>query len=289
MILAALFAAAAIQAVPMEVRLQDGAAWTLRAEQRHELQDRAKTEAWTLTTEKRLTWRKGGFTRNAELTISPLSATASPDAPKDLLRKRVFPQPVALEVDFQLSPTRLVDEKPARAAYAALGLGPANAKSGEIDREIAAMVARDLAMVARAQGRPLIPGQPQEYAPSVATPLGGIPAKGKASYRLESHDPAAGRAVVTWRQTVEPAAYRDAFAQMVAFTAKGKAEGAEAIAARLGKIEASRDDSCRYDIDLPTGLVVKAVCDARFAYKSEGGESISSDHWVITQTLPEAR
>lgn len=279
----ALILAAAVKAVPMEVRLKDGATWTVTAERTHTEQRDGASAGWSLRTERQLRWRKGGLTGNDELTITPVKAEAGPGAAPELAAAHAFPGPVTVEVDFQLKPMSFVDPKAVRAIQA--GLEPESAKGPAWRTDAAAMarIAPELALVSRGQSHPLVPGKPQIYAPTLPGPVG--PVKGQGAFTLESHDPQAGRAVIVWRQTVEPAAIRESVEQALAMARKIDPTRAERLAREMPAFTTGFEDTCRYEIDLPTGLAARTVCDL-----TAGSDTHRvSDRWVITQSLPEPR
>lgn len=288
MILAALLAAAVVKAIPLEVRVPDRATWTITAERLSEVQRDGKTTTWTLRTEKQLAYRQGGFRGAAELTITPLKAEAGGEAPPDLVKREVFPQPVTVEVRDSLEPLRFVDEKAVRRAFSELGLGEPKSKPWEDKPSPMVMAGREVAMAARGQAFPLAPGRPFEFNQDVPSPF-ILPVRTSVRYLLESYDPAAGRAVITWRRSADETAYKAAADRMLAFARKAKPGEEPAALTELSRMSFSRDETCRFDLDLRTGLAVKTTCENGFTHASGGLPATSTERWVITQTLPEAR
>jgi hypothetical protein len=289
MIATALLAAAAVKAAPLFVHLQDGATWTIRTDHSRAVVRDGKTETWSLLTEKRLTWRKGGFTHTAELTITPLTATPSAGSPPDLVKTRSFPDPVVVEVGSNLIPTRFVDEKAVRATFAKLPVVVDKNDTRTSDVAAMAMIAGDLTIVGRVQDFPLVLGTPHAYDVNLPGPAPGLQAKAKTTYVLESYDPAAGRAVVTWRQSVDPTSFRDSVTALLAFVAKAEPAKLDQIRAAIGGMTMTGEESCRYDLDLPTGLAIKADCEHVGTLSFGKTETRTTHHWTVTQTLPEAR
>lgn len=289
MTVALLLAAALTTAPPMEVRLKDGATWTLVADHSLSTERDGKTESWSLKTEKRLTWRKGGFTRNAQVTVTPLSATPGPGSPPEVAKGRSFPVEAAVEVDASLMPTRFVDQKAVRAVFAEVAGRDLAGVEALADPAAMAMIAAEMAVVGRAQAFPLVPGKPYVHQTSLPGPVAGFELKARTTYLMETYDETAGRAVVTWRQEVDPTSFNDSVASLLAFVAKASPDKLEKTRTALADMAMTRDEACRYELDLRSGLATKADCESLVSISSSKSQGRIIERWAITQTLPETR
>jgi hypothetical protein len=244
MIAAVLFAAATANAVALPVSVADGASWKIVADHSREVLRDGKADGWSLRTEKRLTWRKGGFTHNTELTVTPLSATPGPGSPPELAAGRSFPVPVTIEVDDKVGPVGFADPPAVRAVFADIVKRDLKGQTSMADAAAMAMIASELAIASRGQNAPVVLGKPSTYEAMLPGPLLGLQVKAKAVYLLESFDPATGRAVISWKQDVDPASFKASVAEFLRFVAKAKPEEVGRSQAELSSMTMTRADSC---------------------------------------------
>jgi hypothetical protein len=290
------FAAGSACAEPLPVKLADGATWTLTIEHARDDDRPGRKSASSVTSVKRLTWRKGqgGSDR---LTVTPVSTTPGPGSPPGLAAATSLEVPVTLEVDEALTPERVVNTAEVRASFQAMlqriGSDPAalaiakDTLAGLTDASITALATQDLARVALSQGMDLKPGEEVSYQEDRPNPLGGGPIRSNGSYRLESLDRRSGRAVVVWRQTFDPASAAASVAAMVeAMMSRVSADKAAEARAALSTMKLERNDTCRHEIDVETGLAVSAACSASTVAGAGSQQSRRTDRWTITQTLP---
>lgn len=287
MIAVALFAAASVNAMALPVRVADGASWNITADHSREVVRDGKTEGWSLRTEKRVTWRKGGVTHNTELTVTPLSATPGPGSPPELAAGRSFPTSVTIEVDDTVAPVGFVDPPAVRKAFADIVKRDLAGQTSMADAAAMAMIASELAIASRGQDAPLVAGKPTAYEALLPGPLLGLQVSAKAVYALESHDPATGRAVVTWKQDVDPDSFKAGVAEFLKIVAKAKPQDLEKARTELGAMTMTRTDSCRYTINLASGLATNSECTFITTVTSGAKTAKTTETWAVTQTLPE--
>jgi hypothetical protein len=183
----------------------------------------------------------------------------------------------------------VVNKEEARAVVARLAPGAASGPVSVLDAAAKAMIASELMMTSHAQGLPLQPGKPISAAAEMPNPIGGPPLRATESASLESVDRKAGRAVVIWRQVLDPGALKASVEGMLAAMAKGKVSPEKIQEARAAFADASMESqtTCRDEVALPSGLAIKAVCDMSMATTVQGKTQHAAEHWTITQTLPE--
>lgn len=289
--LVGLFALAAtpVAAHDLPVRLADGATWemTVVRERRTDRDGAARSTSTETATQ--LVWRKD------ELTVKPVSSFAVVDGKR--LSLPTLGVPVVLAVDDALTPESIRNEAEVRKAFEALidrvapdskaPGGFREAIPGLMDTSMTAMATTDLTWTSIGQGVSLELGKPVAYEDALPNPLGGSPITSKASFTLESYDEAGGRAVVSWRQTLDPqSAQASMAAALTALTAKLAPDKVEDARTAYAKMKMERLDTCRHEVDLATGLAVKAVCTSETLIGADGKAARNSDRWTITQTLP---
>lgn len=284
-------------AEPLPVRLKDGAAWTLVVNfEREETRD-GKSAARSSVTTYALTWRarkEGG-----RLTMKTVGYEPGPGTPPELAAAgQTGLVPIVLDVDEAVTPVGIVNEAEVRrslekmlAAMTKPGDGAAREIAGNVlDAALAELVTRDLAFVSLGQGTNLPLGERKTYEDSLPNPLGGPPIKTSASFRLDSYDAARGRAVVSWSQSLDPSSMRESVAVMLQSLAKDAPPAEhDKIRAMLQATSISREDICRHEIDIPTGLALKAECSADTKTSAGGRAGSRRDRWTFTQTLPDKR
>lgn len=270
------------------VTLKDGATWTITAEHTRKA-DFGQAPSWGLVTVKRLTWRAGAKGQADTLTVTPISSKALPGSPVEIETARSLAIPATLAVDGSLVPGPVINKDEARAQVVKLAPSAANGPVAMLDAAAKAMIASELVMTSHAQGLPLQPGKPVSAAVDMPNPIGGPPMRATESASLESVDRTAGRAVVVWRQVLDPSAFKASTEGMLAAMAKGKLAPEKIQEARATFADATMESqtTCRHEIDIPSGLAVKAVCDMTIATTLGGKTQHVAEHWTITQTLPE--
>jgi hypothetical protein len=288
--IAILFACCAAPAAGQDlpVRLADGATWTITAEHSRSTDGGARAQNWSLTTVKRLTWRAGRKKGPATLTVTPVSAIAGPGSPPEVATGRSLAIPATLEVDESLTPGAVVNRDQVRAEFVRLVPNASAASAEMIDASTKAMIASEVATVSRAQGLALKLGEPLSAEIEMPNPLGGPPLRGVESAKLESFDKSTSRAVVNWRQALNPDSFKESTAGMLLAMAKGKVDPAKIEEARTAFATAAmqNETACRHEIDILSGLTLKAECDTTNVITMQGKTQRVVEHWLITQTLP---
>jgi hypothetical protein len=288
--IAALIACCATSAMAQtsRVSLRDGATWTITAEHTRKA-NFGQAPTWGLVTVKRLTWHAGGKGQADTLTVTPISSKALPGSPVEVETARSLAIPATLAVDEGLTPGPVLNKEEARAEVVKLAPSAAGGPVSVVDAAAKAMIASELMMTSHAQGLPLQPGKPVSASADMPNPIGGPPLRATESASLESIDRKAGRAVVIWRQVLDPEAFKASAEGMLAAMAKGKVAPERMQEARAAFADASMESqtTCRHEIDIPSGLAIKTQCDMTMATTLQGKTQQVAEHWTITQTLPE--
>jgi hypothetical protein len=298
-LLAAAFAVAASPALaqPLPVNLDDGAAWTMTVERSRE--GDAPAQAVTVKSSSALTWKKVGEAGELTTEITSTDAGAAEIAGALGLAHR----PVRAAVDPALAPERIENWDEVREgltkAMAKAVAGPKAAEAVEVAtgvfaklsaEEAAQVILRDQALAAISQGLDLELGQPVDYDDLLPNPLGGPPIKSQGRFELVSYDAAKGRAVVTWRQAFDQAsATSSLLAAAEALLAQASPDQVDKLRATFQGAALDRLDTCRHEIDIPTGLAVRAACDTTIDITLQGETARNVDRWTITQSLPRTR
>ena len=282
-------------AEPIPVRLKDGATWTLSVEHGRKSDRAGKTEAWSVTTVSRITW-KAGAKGAGRLTVTPVTTTPGPGSPPELGTATAFEIPIIVEVDETLAPGRVLNMDELRTAFAAMlktmgsSANSSNPLPNLTDASIMAMATQDLGRLALVQGSDLEVGREVKYEDDLPSPLGGPPIHSLGMFRLESLDREAGHAVIAWQQAFEPKSASQTVAALVErMLANVPSDKIGEARAALAKMTLERQDRCRYEVDLRSGLVARATCTAEIVSGAGPQTARRSDTWVITQTLPEPR
>ena len=286
----ALVLPAAVQAESLPVRLKDGATWAISGTHVRDGVG-ARAQKWTLKTVKTLVWSAPKTGQGARLTVNPVSATVGPDSPPEVPRARSLGIPAVVEVDDALNPGAAVNVDEVRAAFQEVLGRDIRGSEALADAAAHAMIASELAWAARGQGGELALGKTIETDGVVENPIGGPPIKVRDSYRLESYDATAGRAVIIWRQAADSAAFAKDIVASMAERMKSTTPSLkpEAIQAALRGASGTLESNCRHEIDLATGLALRADCRTTNAITIQGETRGTTDTWTITQTLPEPR
>lgn len=282
-----LVAATPALAVEMPVRLKDGATWTITAEHTRTQAEGDQEQTWSLTTVKQLTWQAPNSGEPGRLLVTPVSATPGEGSPAEVAAGRSLAIPALIQVDESLAPEAIVNTDEVRAAFAAVLGADIKGREAQADASAMAMIASEVSFASRSQGMDLSLQEPASYEDAAPNPLGGPPIQSLGVYTLESHDAAAGRAVVVWRQELDPASMRASLAEgLVQAIKSNPAKRAEAEAA-FAKMDIAREDVCTHEIDLASGLATKAGCTLVNKVTAGDRQMVSIDRWIITQTLPE--
>lgn len=284
--LIALAWAGAASAAPIElpVNLKDGATWTIRSE-RSRLDDGVLVGGQVLVSTSRATFRVGETSHT--LILEPLGGSATADLPSEL-RAEGLDFALELEVDDALTPIRMrnwprlrdsllayFEKQPADPRFA----NPVKAVYRQLsDEDAPSMFTPHLGFLGLGQGLAGEIGEAHTYEDKIENPLGGPPIDTKGAITIQSHDKKAGRAVVVWTQTLDPASMKASVAAMA------KQFGASGV----GDMSVGRDERCRFDIDVRTGLVERADCESLVTIAGEGQTRRRADRWLVTQTALES-
>ncbi|WP_340647516.1 hypothetical protein [Phenylobacterium sp.] len=279
-------AATPVVAQPLPVQLVDGAVWTVTSVHAREESKGGTTTVWELTTKKHL--RLSGKGKARRLTSTLLSATASPGSPAELAQAYSQFVPAVFEVDDALTPGAITNMPEVREAFVkATGLDTRGTED-LADTSARIMVSNDLQLAALGQGGDLELGEPVAYDESLPNPFGGPPITSKGVFTLEAYDKALGRAVIAWRQEIDPASLHASMLVAIPDLSKRLAPDKVAEAkAVFEQMKLERSTVCRHEIDIPTGLAISAQCTTRVVSGFSGATSSVTDRWTITQTLPE--
>ncbi len=286
---------AAAEALP--VRLEDGATWTVTIErQRDRQRPDAPPEKVALRTVSEAVWAKGSDTD--QLTLTPRSAEAPGAAPGAPDLQSLMGGAVVLDVDETLAPLRVRnwDEVRQGLEKAMESATPEPAVRAEVKGLIGRLsaeaagqaVSPGWSLVSLGQGVNLEVGEESSYEDSLPNPLGGPPIASVGTFKLESYDKGGGRAVVLWNQTLDPKSASESIAEAVqAMTERLAPEKAEEARKALAGARITREDACRYEIDIPTGLAFSTTCTITMANTVQGQTMRNVDRWTITQTRPQ--
>ena len=276
-------------AADLPVKLRDGASWTISAEHTRSAEGDAQSQNWGLKTVKRLTWHAGGKAGLGTLVVTPVSAEALPGSPPEVAQARSFPITATVAVDDALMPGPVLNRDEVRAAFIKLLPEAATQSSAVVDASAKAMIASELTMVSRAQGLSLEPGKTLSADGEMANPLGRVPMRAVETAKLESLDKKSGRAVVQWRQALDPEAFKASSEAMLLNMGKDKISPEKLAEARAVFASASMqtETTCRHEIDIRTGLAAAVECRASSTITVQGKTQHVEEHWLITQTKPE--
>jgi hypothetical protein len=135
----------------------------------------------------------------------------------------------------------------------------------------------------------LEPGKPVTTEDSIPSPLGGPPIKADTALVLQKVDAARGVAALRWTQTLDPESTRASIAQMMqAMMARMGPEANKPEAkAMFEKMSFDRSSACDYEVDMKTGLTLKADCESKLSLTdpTTGETGGRNEYWAITQTL----
>ena len=272
----------------LPVSLSDGATWSITAEHTRSAEGMGPTRNWSLTTVKRFTWHAGGKGKPDTLTVTPVSAVPGAGSPPELAAARSLAIPATLVVDESLAPGDVVNRDEVRSEFLRIAPGAAKDFPDLVDVSSKAMIASELATASRGQGFGLKLKQPVSADISMPNALGGPAMRGVETVELAAFDKKSGRAVIKWRQALDPESFKESAQAMMLGMAKNKVDPAKIEEARVAFQTASmtNEADCLYEIDIRTGLALRGECDMDSAVTMQGKTQKVSERWVISQTLP---
>lgn len=288
------------QALDLPVTLRDGATWTQTSVHMRTDVRNGETRATKATIVIKSTYRKDGDVRTVRLDFVSFDADGADAALRaDLTEKAKLVYPAVLEVDESLRPVRVREwDKVREAIFRALAdtvpdaraHGAVKASFANIDDKQAAALFKEQGLIALGQGTGLTPGEERSYDSEVPNLLGGPSIKASGTFRLESTDKARGRAVVTWAQEPDPASLTASLkVSMEAMLARVAPEKQAEAKAQLADLVLERQEGCRYEVDIPTGLAATTDCTVEIRSGLKTRTALRTERWVITQSLPESR
>lgn len=290
-ILAALAAVVAtpVAAAELPIHLRDGATWTITATHEQAGEGLGPSHNWSLTTTKRITWHQGAKGAPSTLTVTPLSATAGQGSPAEVTQARSLAIPATLYVDEALVPGPVVNRAQARAEVAKLITSTNDPDPAMLDAAAKAMIASELIVASYAEGLGFRPDGTISADVEMPNPLGGPAMHGTQTAVLVQMDAHTGHALVHWRQSLNPDSLQATAAAMIERMAKNKVEPGkiEAFKAAMASAKISSESDCQHQIDVPSGLAVKADCTSTTSVTLQGRTQTTTERWIITQTLPE--
>lgn len=289
--------AAAASKVDLPVRIKAGDSWTQEVILTHTQQaGAAPPQAWTLTTQAKVTYR-GANDGVGRVALDWTKAEANEGAPDLIKAAAGFLFPLEIEVDDRLLPTRIINWEALKAAMVKVyevqipDLAARKAAVGVLeiwdDTTAAPQMLKDQSLLAAGQGTSLELGAPEAYEADIANPLGGPPIKATGSYTLVSVNKGTGRASLRWSQDLDPVSTTHAVMSLVdRLIAATPAEKQGEARLKLSTMTISRHDTCDYQIDINTGLVVDADCASEIIAGLQDQLGRRADRWRMTQTLP---
>ncbi|HPA37190.1 MAG TPA: hypothetical protein PLV04_00485 [Phenylobacterium sp.] len=299
MFLLALTATPAVAAskVDLPVRIKAGDSWTQEVVLTHTQQaGAAPPQAWTQTTQTKVTYR-GAENGVGRIALNWTKAEATGLAPDFIKAATDLLLPLEIEVDDRLLPTRIRNWEALKAAMVKASealipdLAARKAAVGFLemwdDTTAAPQVLKEQSLLALGQGTSLGLGGKETYESDISNPFGGQPIKATGSYTLVSLDKKSGRASLTWSQDLDPKSATQAVMLLVdRLIASTPAEKQGEARLKLSTMTLSRHDTCGYQIDIATGLVVEADCASEILAGLQDQLGRRADRWRMTQTLP---
>jgi len=298
--LAIALAPAAAHAVDLPLKLRDGATWTQTSVHTRTDVREGATRASKATSVIRATWRKDGDKGALRLDFVSFDVEGAEAAAREgLTEKAKLIYPAVLEVDGELTPVRVRDwDKMRETIFKALAstlpdaraLDAAKAMFAGMDDVEAASLFKEQGLIALGQGSGLEPGKPAPYDSEIPNILGGPPIKASGAFRLESVDKAKNTAVLTWAQKPDPASLAVSLkGSMEAIIARVAPEKQAEAKTQFAKLTLERQEGCRYDIDMTTGLAATTDCTVEILAGLPPQTGRRTERWVITQSVPEPR
>lgn len=301
LMLALTLAPAAAHALDIPVKLRNGATWTQTSvHTRTDVRNGATTER-TATSVIKATYRKDGATETLQQDFVSFEVEGvQGEELKALSEQARMIYPAVLEVDEALRPTRVRDwdrmrelifeAVAASSAPDAQALENMRAMFTGMTDEQATTLFKEQGLISLGQGTGLEIGQAFAYDSEVPNIIGGPPIKASGVFRLESVDKAKGVAVVTWSQTPDPASMADSLkVSMEAMVARVAPEKQAEAKAQFAALTLERQEACRYEVRLATGLATTTDCTVAIKSGLKDQLAQRTDRWVITQSMPEPR
>lgn len=132
-------------------------------------------------------------------------------------------------------------------------------------------------------------GKPVTYEQDTASPLGGGSIRSNGMIVAEKIDRVRGVGILRWSETLDPASATGAITAFAkSYTARmGWDAGKPEARALFDTMKIERTNSCLYEVDLKSGVPLKADCEAVTGVTdpSTGQMNNRTEHWLITQTL----
>lgn len=232
------------------------------------------------------------------LTLVPLASSSTGDLPGDLGLGE-FDQTLEFAVDESLAPLRMLNWdvlQPHICGYVEsiagsreVGAAISSMFAQMTDETAPTMLARFLLFLSLGQGRSLWVDKPLGYKTTLPSPTGGPAMTGYAQFELESLDPDASRAVINWRQSIDPDSFVECVGGLTASlkASAGLADDGDEMQAALAKVDIRRNDHCRIELNTWCGLAVRTEFSSHLEMLSEGEWTRRADIWTIIQSLPE--
>ncbi|KSB87358.1 hypothetical protein AS593_10380 [Caulobacter vibrioides] len=155
--------------------------------------------------------------------------------------------------------------------------------------QAAGLMLKEDGMLSTAVNIELEVGKPFTYDDQVSSPLGGGPIKANGVVVVERIDEARGVGVVRWSQSIDPESATAVITQLIqGLIAQMPAETPKPdFKAMMAKAKLENTSGCLYEIDLKTGLPVRADCESKTAITDPRSSRLSgrTERWAITQTL----
>lgn len=297
LILAAVLAAPAAQAIDLPVKVPDGAVWTQTiVHTRTDARD-GTTQTLTSTQVIKASYHVEAATRLLRqefVSFDVDGAQAEQRATLAAQAKLVYP--AELEVDAGMAPMRvrawdamreLIFKALAATVSDARAVGAVKASFEKMDAAQAATLFKEQGLVGLGQGTSLGLRKPKSYESEVPNLFGGPGIRAAGTFLLETIDAKAGRAVVSWSQALDPTSLTKSLnSTMEAMVTRAAPEKAAEARAQVAGLTLDRQERCRFEIDIPTGLSVKTDCEVELKSGVPGRILARTERWLITQTLP---
>jgi hypothetical protein len=287
------------EALDLPVTLNDGDVWIQTSVHSRADTRNGVTQAMAATSVIKATYRKDPTANTLRQDFVSFSVDGvGGEQLKALADQAKLIYPAVIEVDDALRPSRVRDwDKMRETIFAAIATQVPDARAvaavrasyDKMDASQAAALFNEQNLVSLGQGTGLELGETRRCEGQTPNSLGGPPIKTSGSFRLESVDKAIGRAVIVWSQLPDPASLSASLkASTDALMARAAPERQREAKAQLANLVFERQESCRFEVDLPTGFAVTTDCTVNLKTGPQGQITERSDRWVITQTLPEA-
>lgn len=285
----------------LAVKLYDGAIWTQTVtHSQTDVTVDGRTSSWTMTSVNEATYRRAAD-GVATLRQEVVSAKASAGAPREIAASASFRFPVVMEVHPNLVPKKIVNWTELQKALGDFlpnavtdpkGIEATKAAYAKLTPEAAAAtLMKELVLLGLGQGSTRLEvGQPMPYEDKVPNAFGGPPINTHGTFHLVSYDAPTGRAVLTWSQTMDAASAAASMqAAIDAVVARAAPADVEKVRATIQGMTLDRTDTCRFEIDAPTGLATAAECTLIVRTGTPGKIATRTERYIYTQTLPGPR